>query len=84
MAHVFITTPASADKPTATVIKFPLQRRHAVLVERERNDLGWVAVTHDREFGLLCGSFHSAIYAACELARPLGVAVQSSAGITAP
>jgi hypothetical protein len=79
-----ITFSTSAHKPSATIINFPYERRFAIRVERETNDLGWLIVTNDREHGWLHGDFNAAIHDAREVAATYDVAVQSSAGRVAP
>jgi hypothetical protein len=69
---------------TAIILNFPYERRFAVRVEREANDLGWLTHTHDREYGWLHPSFDAAICDGREIARGFGVALVSSAGVIVP
>jgi hypothetical protein len=65
--------------PPGNIIRFPLERRLAIRVEREAHDLGWFVLTHDREQGWLHGSFDAAIADASAVAATFGVSVISSA-----
>jgi hypothetical protein len=64
---------------SATLLKFPWERRFALRVEREASDLGWLVVTHDREYGWLSGDFNAALHDAGIIAAELGVNVNSTA-----
>jgi len=69
----------------AIILNFPSSRMSAaVRVERERGDLGggWIVLAD--AVGDLHGDFASAIRNAHQIAAELGVAVRSSAGVSAP
>lgn len=56
-------------------------RALAVRIERERNGEGWLAITHNREWGWLHSSFNAALSDAHIVAASYDVAVRSSAGV---
>jgi hypothetical protein len=76
----FLFASSGERKPeSAVILQFPRRGRFDVCVEREEGGVAWLVRTHDRGHGWLHGDFSTAVSDARELARPLGVAVRSSA-----